>query len=110
MKTLLKVCVVLLIGLGVFLFYSSKTEFAVFQNKVSVLSKDVLSRKQRPASYYQWANELESEWHKVRNDLATNPMSEGVIKQFDDLFAKLMKDIKKDMDMAGRDVPQVSPQ
>jgi hypothetical protein len=110
MKTLLKLGAVIFLGLIALVYFSSKTDFAVFQNKVRVFSADMLSRKHRPASYHQWASQLEEEWQGVRQGLLTNPMGEGIIEQYDHLFETVMRDIKRDMKRAGGDVPQVLPQ
>jgi hypothetical protein len=116
MKTLLKLGAVIFLGLIALVYFSSKTDFAVFQNKVRVFSADMLSRKHRPASYHQWLSQLEEEWQGVRDELSVMdetsglPLNEGTIKQYDHLFEVVMRDIKRDMKRAGGDVPQVLPQ
>jgi len=110
MKTLFKIGFVLFLGLIALVYFSSKTEFADFQNRAAALAKDIGINHDRPAKYYQWASGLESEWQGIRKNLQTKSMTEGIIKQYDDLFEMLMRDIKKDMEKAGKELPQILPQ
>jgi hypothetical protein len=109
MKTLLKLGFIILLVLVGILYFSSKTEFADFQSRTAALARDIRLNHDRPAKYYQWASGLESEWEGLRQNLQTKPMTEGIIKQYDEVFERLMRDIKADREKAGKDLPQVLP-
>jgi len=109
MKSLLKWAFIIILVLVVILYFSSKTEFADFQNRTAALARDIRTNHDRPAKYYQWASRLESEWQGIRQNLQTKPMTEGIIKQYDEVFERMMRDIKADREKVGKDLPQVLP-
>jgi hypothetical protein len=90
---------------------SQNTDYAKYGKKQVALAQHISSHIgiNRPASYYEWATEVEAEWQRVRADLVNNPMSEGIIKETDDFYAGLMKDIEADRQKAP-DTPQIHPE
>ena len=114
MKTLFKIIGVLFVIFLGFVIFASNTEHAKFQSKQSALAKHIRSHLgvNRPASYYEWAKEVEAEWERIRADLEIRKdggISAGVIKETDDFFATLLRDIEKDREKAP-DTPQIHPE
>jgi len=111
MKTLFKIIGVLFVIFLGFVIFASNTEYAKFQSKQSALAKHIRSHLgvNRPASYYEWAKQVEEEWRWVRGRLANNSIQAEVIKETDDFFATLLRDIEKDREKAP-DTPQIHPE
>ena len=111
MKTILKLFGILLIILIAFAFFASNTEYADFQKKFSTLSQHIIKHRQenRPAAYYQWVNELKTEWEKVKDGLKDNTMAGEIISKQNKLFEDLIKQIEADKEKAP-DTPQILPE